>query len=236
MGKHPHNTIFSYNYINVRHLNTFLKKQAAALPGEAVIADIGAGLCPYFPAFREKCTAYYAVDYKESLPLQHDPKISCIEGTAENIPLPDHSADVVISNQVLEHVQSPEKSISEIYRILKPGGVFIGSVPHISPIHLEPWDYRRYTIYGIRQLAEAAGFKTIEIEGNGGVFQSSALLLAMDWVLSRHAEGKKQKFSALRALLLFPLVGWMNGWAIILDTLLGDKKRSPSNYCWTARK
>jgi SAM-dependent methyltransferase len=45
------------------------------------------------------------------------------------IPYPDNSFDLMIAAEVLEHLISPEKVISEIYRVLKPGGVLIGSVP-----------------------------------------------------------------------------------------------------------
>jgi len=45
------------------------------------------------------------------------------EGVAENIPYPDNFFDVAISFQVIEHVQSIEKSLTEMYRVLKPGGV-----------------------------------------------------------------------------------------------------------------
>lgn len=46
----------------------------------------------------------------------------------ERIPLPDASQDVVYSISVLEHVPNPAKTLSEIYRILKPGGAFIVTV------------------------------------------------------------------------------------------------------------
>ena len=46
-----------------------------------------------------------------------------LEGTAEEIPLPDGSQDLVVCESVLEHVDSPTKSLDEIYRVLAPGGV-----------------------------------------------------------------------------------------------------------------
>jgi arsenite methyltransferase len=45
-------------------------------------------------------------------------------GEIENIPLEDNTADVVISNCVLNLVPDKEKAFSEVYRILKPGGHF----------------------------------------------------------------------------------------------------------------
>ena len=46
------------------------------------------------------------------------------------IPLPTSSFNVVIAGEVIEHLPYPEITISEISRILKPNGLFIGSVPN----------------------------------------------------------------------------------------------------------
>ena len=46
------------------------------------------------------------------------------------IPLPTASFDVVVAGEVIEHLPYPEITVSEISRILKPEGLFIGSVPN----------------------------------------------------------------------------------------------------------
>ena len=46
------------------------------------------------------------------------------------IPLPKSSFDVVVAGEVIEHLPYPEITVSEISRILKPDGLFIGSVPN----------------------------------------------------------------------------------------------------------
>ena len=46
-----------------------------------------------------------------------------VQGAAESIPLPSESQDVVIFDNVLEHVESPLVSLTEIFRVLKPGGI-----------------------------------------------------------------------------------------------------------------
>ena len=46
------------------------------------------------------------------------------------IPIPTSSFDVVIAGEVIEHLPYPEITISEVSRILKPKGLFIGSVPN----------------------------------------------------------------------------------------------------------
>ncbi|MFH1088500.1 MAG: class I SAM-dependent methyltransferase [Patescibacteria group bacterium] len=50
----------------------------------------------------------------------------------EGIPYPDATFDLVVAAEVLEHLIYPEKVISEIFRVLKNGGVLVGSVPRNS--------------------------------------------------------------------------------------------------------
>jgi ubiquinone/menaquinone biosynthesis C-methylase UbiE len=50
------------------------------------------------------------------------------------IPFGENHFDVVLCNHVLEHVQDDIKAMSEIYRVLKPGGWAIMQVPFFSPV------------------------------------------------------------------------------------------------------
>ena len=59
------------------------------------------------------------------------------------LPLPDNSADVVVSLHVFEHLPRPEFTISEIQRILKPGGIFLMGTP-VVPKFAAPIGEKRY--------------------------------------------------------------------------------------------
>jgi ubiquinone/menaquinone biosynthesis C-methylase UbiE len=237
LGRHPNNTIFSFNYQNVRHINQFIKSNKCNLSdNKNILIDIGSGSSPYYPIFSDVVQEYVAIDTADSLPKNETRPIRQIIGFAEQLPLENSFADITLSNQVLEHVLDPIKAVSEMYRVLKPNGLCIGSVPHISPVHLEPYDFRRYTDLGLEKLLKEAGFIDIKIEGNGGVYSSVALMIAMDWMLTSRQEGKPQGFSASRALFLSPIVGLMNALALILDMILGNKNRTPANLCWIATK
>lgn len=237
LGVHPKNTIFSFNYHNVTHINSFLLKIKKNLSGsEYIVADIGAGRSPYYDYFSENVSRYIAIDVSESLPKNETRRIEQIPGFAENIPLRDSTADIVLCNQVLEHVVDPLMTVSELYRILKSGGKCVGSVPHVCPVHLEPHDFRRYTDLGLKQLLEDAGFSDINVEGNSGVYSTAVLMIAMDWMLTYRKEGEPQEFSTSKALLLSPIVGLMNVTGMILDKILGNKHRTPANLCWIATK
>jgi len=69
-----------------------------------------------------------------------------------NLEFNDNSFDLVIMMEVLEHVKEPKKALSEIYRVLSHNGKLIMSTPFILGIHDEPYDYYRYTKYGLEYL------------------------------------------------------------------------------------
>lgn len=77
-------------------------------------------------------------------------------------PFEDASHDGVICNQVLEHVFNPDQFLREISRVLKPGGDLLLTVPFVWDEHEQPWDYARYSSFGLRSLLERNGFVVIE--------------------------------------------------------------------------
>jgi ubiquinone/menaquinone biosynthesis C-methylase UbiE len=70
----------------------------------------------------------YAIDplaefYRKKFGLDYN-SISFLEGRAESLPFPDGFFDVVILANVLDHVEQPQKALSEITRVLKKDGLF----------------------------------------------------------------------------------------------------------------
>lgn len=128
------------------------------------LLDAGAGRLAWRPLLEEYCSQYISVDVANSLKGRVDAltDIQCM-GIADN------SFDTVFCSQVLEHVPEPWRALDEFYRILKPNGVLILSVPHLSHMHNEPNDYYRYTKYGIKHLLERRGFEVVRQEPAGGL-------------------------------------------------------------------
>jgi ubiquinone/menaquinone biosynthesis C-methylase UbiE len=62
--------------------------------------------------------------------LGRNPAARLIKGSLLEVPLEDHSADMVMTTQVLEHIEDHEKAASELIRVLKPGGHALVTVPH----------------------------------------------------------------------------------------------------------
>jgi SAM-dependent methyltransferase/uncharacterized protein YbaR (Trm112 family) len=101
-----------------------------------------------------------------------------IVGVAEFLPIQDASVDGVILMAVLEHVQSAAKTLSEVRRVLRPGGLVHVDVPFIQGYHAAPGDYRRYTEQGLRTELQQFGFL---IEDSGVAVGPAS---AMAWIAS----------------------------------------------------
>jgi SAM-dependent methyltransferase len=71
----------------------------------------------------------------DDFPVQNYSESACVFGVSDinNMPFQDEAYDSVICSEVLEHVPSPEESIKELIRVLKPGGVLALSVPRFLP-------------------------------------------------------------------------------------------------------
>lgn len=61
---------------------------------------------------------------------EHVPQAMLIQGDLENMPIRDGVFPTIICTETLEHLPFPRKALDHLFRILKPRGVLIGSVPH----------------------------------------------------------------------------------------------------------
>ena len=96
---------------------------------------------------------------------------------ASSIPLPNESFDTAIMGELLEHVPDPLAVLKEAYRLLKPNGIVLATVPFMYPIHADPFDYGRYTESFWKRAKDLVGFKKIEIEKQGSMFAVLALMV-----------------------------------------------------------
>jgi SAM-dependent methyltransferase len=102
----------------------------------------------------------------------------------------DGSFDVVLSTQVLEHVPDPLAALGEFRRVLRSGGSLIATVPFIWEEHETPFDFYRYTRYGLEHLLGLAGFDDIAVEPRTDCFTTAAQLLRnVCWAMGSAADG-----------------------------------------------
>ena len=126
---------------------------------KARVLDIGCGIQPYRRYL--KGVSYFGMDELYGV----RPRLC---GRAEYLPFRDSSLDSVICAEVLEHLERPQECISEIKRILKPGGAAYITVPQSWPLHYQPHDYWRFTKYGLTSILASNGLKVISVERIGG--------------------------------------------------------------------
>ena len=132
------------------------------------------------------------------------PHLEIVESAMEQIPLDGDSFDVILALDSFEHVQDEQRSLAELYRLLKIGGVLIITTPHrgafafLDRENLAPRvaallrrrprrphvHHRHYSLGDLRRLLDASPFRgRYEITE---VFRSGLLLeaLAMDLALA----------------------------------------------------
>lgn len=83
-------------------------------------------------------------------------------------PAPVKSAyDIIIAEQVFEHVRYPNRGLQTVKDMLRPGGYFLITTPFMIKVHGSPVDYWRWTPEGMKFFLEDAGFNVRFCEGWG---------------------------------------------------------------------
>lgn len=130
------------------------------------LIDAGCGRAPLRAAYSPKVEQAVALDWPSSVHGGGAVEVFADVGAA--LPLGDLSADTVSLTDVPEHLVDPGAVLSEIHRVLRPGGVLLATFPYLFGLHEEPYGYARYTEHGLRQLATSAGLRVVELVPYGG--------------------------------------------------------------------
>ena len=136
--------------------------------GQLNILDAGCSpgnLVSRLLSFGEVIGADASVHALEFCKSQHAIPVKQIDG--KELPFEDESFDFVFALEVVEHIEDDLYALQEIYRILKPNGYFILTVPAFMFLwgyHDELYEhYRRYNKSNLSQLARKANFKISKI-------------------------------------------------------------------------
>jgi SAM-dependent methyltransferase len=159
----------------VRHaLAEWLRREAdaaAARGGSARVLDVGCGAKPYFPFFAGRVDEYVGVDIGDN-------PVADVVGSAEDLPLPDGSFDLVLCTQVLEHCDEPWAAVRELRRVTAPGGRVLASTHGVQVYHPSPQDLWRWTHEGLQRLFERNGeWSSLAVVPAGGTASCLAMLL-----------------------------------------------------------
>lgn len=100
----------------------------------------------------------------------------CVFADAAQLPPGDNSVQAVFCLEVLEHVARPATVMAEIGRVLSPGGKVWISMPFLYPLHDAPYDFQRYTRYGLQRDARAAGLEVVCLRRSRHALRNAGLL------------------------------------------------------------
>lgn len=136
-----------------------LWREVSSMAGEMKgrLLDVGCGSKPYRSCF--------AVD--SYVGLEIDTQANRERGQADvfydghRFPFPDGAFESIVCNQVLEHVFNPDEFVSELCRVLVPGGRVLITVPFVWDEHEQPFDYARYSSFGLKALLNRHGLQVL---------------------------------------------------------------------------
>lgn len=143
-------------YLARRGLRLAVGEMSSHLQGS--LLDVGCGRKPYRDLFHVDEYVGLEIDTPQNRAYKQADYF--YDGVV--FPFPAARFDGVICNQVLEHVFTPELFLAEIRRVLKPGGKLLLTVPFVWDEHEQPWDFARYTSFGLKSLLERNGFAVLE--------------------------------------------------------------------------
>jgi SAM-dependent methyltransferase len=160
---------------------TFGTLETVISPGTGLCVDVGCGDGRHRIAIERQGYRWVGLDLR---PYRQE----SIQGNALHLPICNEACDAVLSWQALEHFPRPWVAVQEVQRILKPGGLLVGSTSFLEPFHDS--SYFGFSALGLRQLLSDGGFTSISIVPGISAFP------LMSWTLfSRLANGRLASFA-----------------------------------------
>lgn len=192
---------FNPFFIARRGLLRSIKELGKEINGKTL--DVGCGTKPYQNYF---CSSEYIGLEIEST-INRKIKQADYFYDGKNFPFVNQEFDSVVTNQVLEHVFNPDEFLGEINRVLKTHGKLLLTVPFVWDEHEQPYDYARYSSYGLKFLLEKYGFQIIKqkksVNDLGVIFQ---LINAYLYKIT-HELPLLRKFTTITIMAFINLVG-----------------------------
>lgn len=155
-----HPKLWQPGYVVLRHILFALSDFSVRIRGAGTtrLLDLGCGMKPYrslFPFVQE----FIGFDIEKN---------ECVDVVGLNweLPFEENAFDALLCTQVLEHTAKIPETVSEIRRVVKNGGLIFISVPLAYPEHGAPYDYYRFTRYGLKEIFK--DFEVIKIFQQGG--------------------------------------------------------------------
>ncbi|MGO4906195.1 class I SAM-dependent methyltransferase [Flavobacterium sp. W20_MBD1_R3] len=190
-------------YVRTSIFNS-LKKSLPLFQGD--LLDIGCGKMPYknYVLENSTITTYVGLDIESALEYDSAVQPDFI-WDGETMPFENNAFDCAFGTEVLEHCPEPEIVLKEVFRILKPEGVFFFTVPFLWNLHEVPHDEYRYTPFSLARHLKNSGFHGIEIRATGGWHAAMAQMLGL-WVRRSPMSETKRKWLSV---ILKPIIRFL---------------------------
>jgi SAM-dependent methyltransferase len=146
--------LFNPFYFIRRDLFVNIRKLAPSLNGR--LLDFGCGRKPYENLFN--VDEYIGIDMEQTGHEHVNSKVDVFYD-GKTIPFPDETFDAVFCSEVFEHVFNLEEILDEIIRVLKKDGQMLITVPFCWPEHEVPFDFGRYSSFGLQHILTKKGLK-----------------------------------------------------------------------------
>lgn len=223
----PLSIIINPVYITRSGLLKAISKHAPALGGD--VLDFGCGSKPYETLF-VNAKSYTGVDIKVSGHDHRDSKIDHFYD-GKTLPFPSQYFDSIVCFEVLEHIFNLDEVMFEIGRVLKPEGKLLISLPFAWDEHEVPFDFARYTSFGIKYILERHKFEILDHTKTNtyilAIYQLFIEYLAKN-VSPRSGIGKR----LFQLIIIFPL----NVWSVCMNFMFPKSYDYFTNHVVLSKK
>jgi len=167
--------LFNPAYLVRTELYKAIKRHSSKARGE--LLDFGCGSKPYESLFTG-VAHYIGCDIHVSGHSHKDSRVDYFYNGKE-LPFKDSEFDWVVSFETFEHIFNLNEILSELARVIRSGGHMLVTAPFCWDEHEIPYDFARYTSYGLTHLLESHGFTIIDYEKTGNYLLCSVQILQM---------------------------------------------------------
>ena len=189
----------TWDNISMYVMRTCIRKavQACAPKFSGHLLDVGCGQMPYkkFLLDNKYISQYTGLDIETALVYDKEVKPD-FTWNGIHMPFGDNHFDTLMATEVLEHCPDPVRIITEMNRVLKPGGLLFFTVPFLWNLHEVPHDEYRYTPFALQRIFNDCGLEEIELFAHGGWDMSMAQMIGM-WVVATRRGSQRRRWAKL---------------------------------------
>tara|TARA_B110000259_G_C13899222_1_gene356175 strand:- start:33 stop:743 length:711 start_codon:yes stop_codon:yes gene_type:complete len=194
-------------YFARRNLYKYYKIYSSKLRGDLI--DIGCGSKPYKELFKH-CKSYIGLEIEN----ENGQNEADYFYDGNNFPFQNETFDSAICSEVLEHVFEPKIFLKEVHRILKKDGLIILTLPFFWDEHEQPYDYARYTSFGLKYILEQQNFEVVEQVKIGN--NLSIIVQMINCYIYKRLYYKKNLLFKISSIVMFTI---FNFFGVILSLL-----------------